>query len=86
MPVFYCPIYICCRIYWLTICNYAQLEQFIYKDALNVQPLNNEIYPLSQQIESAREVMPVTAQITEVRPSPSPVQTTRLFFPIIHTI
>ena len=31
-----------------------QLEQFIYKDVLNVQPLN-QIYPLSQQIESARK-------------------------------
>ncbi|MDC4724594.1 PepSY-associated TM helix domain-containing protein [Acinetobacter baumannii] len=57
-----------------------QLEQFIYKDALNVQPLNNEIYSLSQQIESARKVMPATAKITEVRPSPSPVQTTRVIF------
>lgn len=56
-----------------------QLEQFIYKDVLNVQPLN-QIYPLSQQIESARKVMPATAKITEVRPSPSPVQTTRVIF------
>ena len=40
-----------------------QLEQFIYKDVLNVQPLNNEIYPLSQQIESARKVMPATAKL-----------------------
>lgn len=57
-----------------------QLEQFIYKDVLYVQPLNKEIHPLSQQIESAREVMPATAKITEVRPSPSPVQTTRVIF------
>lgn len=61
-----------------------QLEQFIYKDVLNVQPLN-QIYPLSQQIESARKVMPATAKLQKSDHHQALCKP-RVIFPIIHTI
>lgn len=57
-----------------------QIEQSIYKDALYVQPLNKDMHPLSQQVEVAKKAMPESAQITEVRPAPSSIQTTRVIF------
>ncbi len=63
-----------------------QLEQFIYKDVLNVQPLN-QIYPLSQQIESARKVMCLQLQKLQKSDHHQALCKLRgLFFPIIHTI
>ena len=58
-----------------------QIEQLIYSEVLYVDHQNHsKIQPLSQQIETAKQSLSSTAQITEVRPSAAPNQTTRVIF------
>ena len=58
-----------------------QIEQLIYSEVLHVNHQNHsKIRPLSQQIETAKQFLSSTAQITEVRPSAAPNQTTRVIF------
>ena len=58
-----------------------QIEQLIYSEVLYVDHQNHsKIQPLRQQIETAKQSLSSTAQITEVRPSAAPNQTTRVIF------
>ncbi len=57
-----------------------QIEKIIYKDILYIEHNDSKTQSLSKQIEKARQFLSPTAQITEVRPSPTENQTTRIIF------
>ncbi len=48
-----------------------QIEKSIYKDVLYIKQSNSKEQLLSLQIEKAKQILPPTSQITEVRPSPA---------------
>jgi len=78
--IFIAPLILVAAITGLLYAITPQLEQAIYKDVLYVEPLNQAQYKLSQQIDAAKKVMPMSAQVIEVRPAPSSDQTTRVIF------
>ncbi|WP_336009854.1 PepSY-associated TM helix domain-containing protein [Acinetobacter calcoaceticus] len=78
--IFIAPLILVAAITGLLYAITPQLEQAMYKNVLNVEPLNQAQYKLSQQIEAAKQVMPKSAQVIEVRPAPSADQTTRIIF------
>jgi uncharacterized iron-regulated membrane protein len=78
--IFIAPLILVAAFTGLLYAITPQLEQAMYKDVLNVEPLNHTQYKLSQQIEAAKQVMPKSAQVIEVRPAPSADQTTRVIF------
>lgn len=78
--IFIAPFILFAAITGLLYAITPQFEQAIYKDVLYVESLNQTPHKLSQQIEAAKQVMPKSAQVIEVRPAPSSNQTTRVIF------
>lgn len=78
--IFIAPFILFAAITGLLYAITPQIEQAIYKDVLYVEPLKQPPHKLSQQIEAAKQVMPKSAQVIEVRPAPSADQTTRVIF------
>ena len=67
--IFIAPFILFAAITGLLYAITPQFEQAIYKDVLYIEPLNQTPHKLSQQIEAAKQVMPKSAQVIEVRPA-----------------